>query len=267
MVSNEYRKCIFAFLDVLGFKNIVVSVGSSSDRAMNFVRSLDRIISGCIQSCTECQKTQMDALNIQYSIFSDSICLWCYIDEDENFSKNSRYSFEYISKCYSTTLTLCRIIANIQIRGFTEGIIFRGAISVGQHYCCNNVTFSTALVKAYNAESTFSIYPRVILFSFDDDCIITALLDSLLYTGYVAEEDWVYIDYLRVLYPTLRFQHDLISADLEIHKQLITKGLCDNSDNPNVLEKYIWLAKYHNSRLMSGYEEKQIILDESISGF
>lgn len=259
--NKEYRKCVLAFLDILGFKNIVASVGTSSERAMQFVHSLDRIINSCIDNCIECQKQQIDALNIQYSIFSDSICLWCFIDEDEHFSQNGKYSYEYISKCYSATLTLCQIIANIQIRGLSEGIIFRGAISIGQHYCCNNVTFSNALVKAYIAESTFSTYPRVILFSFDDDCILTALLDSLLHTGYVTEEDWVYIDYLRVLYPTLRFQYDLIAADLELHKNLIIKGLCDNSDDPRVLEKYNWLAKYHNSRLMNGYEDKQIFLE------
>lgn len=253
----KYRKCVFAFLDILGFKNIVMSVGTDTTKAIKFIESLETIITGCINSCERYQNGKIEGMNIEYSIFSDSVCLWSYIDEDKNYSPG-KYSHSYITKCYTAVISLCQIIANIQIRAIREGIIFRGAISVGQHYYQNHVTFSNALVKAYMAESTFSMYPRVIVFSFDDDFILTALLDALLSSGYVTEDDWLYIDYLRVLYPTLAFQYELIARELDIHKELIMKGLKDHEDNPHNLDKYVWLAKYHNSRLKSEYKDKEI---------
>ena len=150
------------------------------------------------------------------------------------------------------------MVSSIQRSGIYEGLIFRGAISIGYHYHNNNVTFSQALVKAYTAESQESCFPRVIIMSFDDRFILSALLDSLISTGYVTEEDWVYVDYLNTVYSGSLFQKSVIKEFFELHKEIIINGLRQNKNNEDVVAKYRWLANYHNNRLRSEYKEYMI---------
>lgn len=252
--KNNYRLCAFAFLDILGFKNIVADVGDDIERAESFIHTLTTLIEESEETIS-C----FSEVHVQYQIFSDSICIWINLDEDEEF--NGKFSYQYIEKCYTAVLALCMIISSIQRQGIYEGLLFRGAISIGYHYHHKNVTFSQALVKAYMAESKESIYPRVILISFDDKFILTALLDSLVATGYVTEEDWVYVDYLNTAYGCSFMEQTIIEDFLNRHKKIIENGLKKYKEDAKLLLKYQWLAYYHNRRLRPGYESFMIHME------
>lgn len=256
MESNkEYRKCAFAFLDIMGYKSIVEKLDSNPDKAMKFIRQLEKLISDCINAISAYEN-----LGVEYIIFSDSICLWVYIDEDEN-RKDEKYifSYKYMERCYVAVLALCQVVVGIQQRAIDYDLLFRGAISIGRHYHTENITFSSALVKAYIAESSDSIYPRVILYSMNDDFVLTALLDSLIATGCVCEcDDWAMIDYIGTIYATSFFDSTLISYNLDRHREFIINGLEQFASNEKVRKKYEWLARYFNSKLREGYKDKSI---------
>jgi hypothetical protein len=247
----NYRLCAFAFLDILGFKNIVTEIGDDIQKAETFIRTLISLIEG-----SEKTLSSFCEANVQYQIFSDSICIWINLDEDENFT--DKFSYQYIEKCYNAILALCMIVSSIQRRGIYEGLLFRGAISIGYHYHHRNVTFSQAMVAAYMAESKESIYPRVILMSFDDRFILTALLDSLVATGYATEDDWVYVDYLNTVYGSSFMEQSIIEDFFNSHKDIIEKGLEKYKNDEKIFIKYQWLARYHNKRLRPGYEKYMI---------
>lgn len=264
--GRKYRLCVFAYLDIIGFKSIISAIGDDNEKAIEFINKLKNLMDGCEKTITIYKE-----LGCQYQIFSDSICVWCYIDEDEHFT--DKYSREYFEKCYTAVAGITMIVASIQRQGVLfYDLLFRGGISIGYHYHEGNVTLSQALVKAYIAESSLSVFPRVILLMFDDRCILTGLADSLASSGFVtiddciynngAESDIAFVDYCGSAYGCFLFDEQTISSFLDKHKTLITKSLIESAKDKKVLLKYVWLACYHNSKIRSGYEKYLIDLSE-----
>ena len=253
MAENKYRKCAFAFLDILGYKNIVNSLDENKDKAMEFIYNLESLMDGCL-STIDIYKD----MGIEYIIFSDSICIWAYLDDDDNYS-NGKFSYEYLEQCYYKILSLCQVICGIQRRGVRYNLLFRGAISIGNSYHTRNVLFSSALVKSYIAEGQQSIYPRIILNFDNDDDILKALKDSLLATGWLCYYDnQVMTDFVGIVYGGNFFMHELIALELDQIRDIIQRGLDEYRDNEHIFEKYEWLAQYFNLKLRGAYKEKMI---------
>jgi len=138
----DYSQYFIAFLDVLGFKNMVFS---QSKRRIEEYFGLVKHVTGYLEGI----KSKQELKSI---IISDSVILSIPFghDESENFS-NLRH--------------LCVAIAKIQYTLAKKNIWLRGAISSGESYFNHyeNLVVGPAYVNAYELEENQAINPRVII--------------------------------------------------------------------------------------------------------
>ena len=126
------------------------------------------------------------------------------------------------------------------------GFFIRGAITEGPLFIDSNMIFGEPLIEAYTLESSIAITPRIIL----STKIMTRLnrynkyynensMKSSLQKFILKDNDGqFFINYLLGItsLPILKKYNKII-------KQNINK----NKNNAHILEKYLWLARYHNN--------------------
>lgn len=116
----KYENGLVAFLDILGFKQYILTADSSN------VYSLYMVISGVYQHMLE------NRLNM--AIFSDSVII----------TSDDIYNMQFIPACLY-------VIKQIY---WCSGLQVRGGISYGNYYCLNNISFGQAIVDAYLCEES-----------------------------------------------------------------------------------------------------------------
>jgi hypothetical protein len=156
---SEYRKKFVAFIDILGFREIVNKTASnnSSIKEDDKQKEIDaiRAVLGLIDDQLKnplwplfAEKHQIDAsykVNFQYRQFSDSI--FVIIDKDDIVD----FSF------------LIYLVHSLLYRLILSGFYARGGISFGELICDDTALFGTAIIKAYDIERKMAGEARVIL--------------------------------------------------------------------------------------------------------
>jgi len=141
-VKITYTNCFVAFLDILGFKELVLSKNKEKKR------KLEKYFS-TIKEITEDLELKKYEQNLKSITISDSIIL------SVPFGKN-------VNQSLSQLRHLCVTVGKIQYRLALDDIWLRGAISCGDAFFENNQVVGPAYTKAFLLEET-SKYPRVIL--------------------------------------------------------------------------------------------------------
>lgn len=136
--SIQYPNCIVAYLDILGFKNLVLD--ESKCETIGAVLHLPYVFSG------EDVATFFKLSSIQLSSISDSIVISIPAKK-----KNAMNKIVRMASVFSVSL----------LWGY--GLLLRGAISVGPLYHDEQVVYGPALVKAYLLEQNAAIYPRILM--------------------------------------------------------------------------------------------------------
>ena len=231
-----YNKSIVTFIDILGFKEIVNNrdpeeVDKILDILNNFASNesdFDEAFDPCVLS------------------LSDSIIRVRNLETEDNIAFPIGHLFLEVNT-----------LVHAQMNLINNGVLVRGGISIGATKVANNRIFGPGFVSAYELESKYANYPRIILSpelinSVGDDVLVTNETHSAeeerkhLRTQLAQGDDAVwYIDYLRAAeneldeigyYPELLMKHkELILTEGRKHKTL-----------SNVSLKYLWLANYHN---------------------
>ena len=269
-MQPTYSKHFVAFMDILGYKSLVINADKDLSNALATIKNLDRMIKKCIKNgINEFEKISRVDFEIKYILFSDSLCIFVPANEYEEGEKIEQYNNHtqtYIKNNYLRLWFLCRLIANIQLEALQYGIIFRGAISFGNHYHSKNVTFSKALVDAYQAETSEAIYPRIILLNTPENDILE--LAPVLYKYFdlrvVEDDDYLFVDYLGKV---CEF-HGLLKSDCDYikwHKKIIEKGIECFLGQKHDLLKYTWMMNYHHNRLIPFFGKEICIKDELIA--
>jgi len=145
--AQDYRQSYLAYVDILGWKNIVDQIGSDFDR-------FDAIIGAfnALQSHEVFDEFARDvAKNVPFNlppphhfVASDTIIL--------STSDDARSLFALVLSCG-------RLCADLLGRGF----LTRGAIVRGKLYHKGRVIFGEALTNAYLTERRSTRYPRVVI--------------------------------------------------------------------------------------------------------
>lgn len=160
-LNKKYEKRIVAFIDILGFKEIVRNSEINSSKiellytALNFLKNWEipeKWDLKYIEIEEDAQKKNINNFDIRgktnTTTFSDSIVVSVKVDNNVN---------EMISTLVSN---LSYIGANL----FEKGISFRGAITIGNIiHEENGIVFGQALIDAYQLETKSAKYPRIIL--------------------------------------------------------------------------------------------------------
>ena len=226
---NGYSQKYVAFLDILGFKEIINEKSPDWIKLHIYdeVRKVDTLfhsdLYGKLLPQTTCNA-------LEFVIISDSIIISLPITMD---------------RAFETFFMACVTLQRMFLRS-SNPILLRGAISKGDYFHYDHITFGPALTQAYLLESSMAIYPRVII-----DNIIqvsetgetkgTLLPSICLYDG----DGFQYLDYVRF---ALMF-HDDDGSDCMRINQLIISCREKYKSNPSIYGKYNWLANKFNSAL------------------
>ncbi len=144
---EQYQTCYIAFLDILGFKNLINDTSLSCQEILDIYKCFDNAIPK-LEIGDEINRHVVEELkHINIKIMSDSICV--YIKSD---TKNA-------------LLCLAAVCFNIQAQllSLPRPILIRGAIVLGDIYANEDRTFGPALTKAYLMEENNAKYPRIII--------------------------------------------------------------------------------------------------------
>ena len=125
-----------AFIDILGFSQMVENDFNCAEKASRFFPKLKEAIVHCREHYSAMVKVNQ---------FSDSIILATKFSTDTDVFEN------FISICIELQ---CFLIKN--------GILSRGGISHGDHID-DGIIFSRALIESYKLESSLAVNPRILI--------------------------------------------------------------------------------------------------------
>ena len=130
------KKCVVAFIDLLGVSH-KIEIGSqwALDWVWLFYKSITQEIK--------------QHENVKFKIFSDNILICREIDED-----NPKQG----------VLEIIEVLDKIEELMFTAKALFlRGAVVVDDLHFSDNFVYGKALVRAYELENKYAVYPRVVI--------------------------------------------------------------------------------------------------------
>ena len=215
-----YSNYCIAYLDILGFKNIVNSEAASTiHEIFSNVRLAKKLISGGTKEkdiiCEIRKKTK-------FYFFSDSIV--CSIPMEEPMA------FEMVA-------SNCMLLQHaLWIKGLQVWI--RGAITIGDLYCGQGEVFGPALVDAYILESTDAKYPRIVM---TEETYRQGIANSNRKEdiGFIFKTD----NELRMV-ECLRFFSGYKLAFRQLIES-VEKNIREITE-PRVQEKYVWIKKNYS---------------------
>lgn len=226
---------LVTFVDILGFSDIVDKKNAED---------VWRIISAFRGANSPAIKSRYSPKIIQ---FSDSLIRAQRIDSKRNIDKPSSILFsELISLIFS------------QIELIGQGVLVRGGMSLGQLAISEGNVFGPAMVTAYNLESKFAVYPRIVI---DPKIISEAKTNRLLWKhGHSAEHEFAsykdlltcdsdgiwFIDYLKACSHDLLSSHEDVLRFFNGHKRLIINNANRFGELSSISAKFLWLSTYHN---------------------
>ena len=240
----EYDEKLIAFIDILGFTNIVNNRYQDDAKSIRTILRHFREILKDFPEKLSYDKKLFRQFRIRF--FSDLIILTIPIRRS-----NSKSFLESLH-------TMTWWIAISQTFLIRKGILIRGSIHKGNIFDREDFIFGPGFIKAYELEHVKAKYPIVIL---SDDVIKYLELNKNTINDYSYYQeiysnitnifhDSHYVNYLQHNYNSFG-PKDYFKLLLK-HKQIIQSGLEEYLDFQNEYQKYNWLKTYHNYRVRFG---------------
>lgn len=249
----EYEERIIAFIDILGFKALINNTNTANTQINNAnIEKMIDIYEEIENSLSEKLQEKDGILDdLQITRFSDCIVI--------SFPERQRDALYFL--CISLLHFLYEMLANYKL-------LFRGGITSGKLIHTDKFLFGPAMNRAYELESNFAIYPRIILdeivlmnrkewllevqnqFSQEPNAqnqfLLEGLENELAYIEDSREsllskdtDNFLYIDYLTKVHTEL----DDPEYDFPIYLNNVNNIISNNitSHNTSVIQKYEWM--------------------------
>lgn len=220
--SVRYAPSILSYLDILGFRELIET------KTAGEISRILRILGESVKP-----DPIFKDLKVKFTKFSDTVI--------RSMPEAEHYPWNFIFEL--------RSVLQAQIALIPQGILIRGAITIGDAVQSWGRVYGHAVIRAYELEDQKALFPRVII---DDEALERLLpaikkegLDSDLARLLRREGSVVYLDYLSACEAELNVPEQEYPIFLALHRDLIVKGLANNAGRPAVLAKYEWLRDYH----------------------
>jgi hypothetical protein len=141
----EYKQRITAFVDILGFKNIVESTISNKIIDSSKVQDIGEVLLYAIDELKEFTGGGIENNTFRFSHFSDSFVVSRVIE--------TRYDIMLFFIALSNIMDALR----------TSRMLVRGGVTIGELMHDHGLLFGPALNRAYKLESKHAIVPRIIV--------------------------------------------------------------------------------------------------------
>lgn len=252
----KYEQRIVAFIDILGFKEIVKQSEKDTTKiellysVLDFLKgweTSDKWDLKFVEIEEDAQKKGVANFDIRgktnTTSFSDSIVVSVKVDNNVN----------------EMTSTLVVNLAYIGALLIEKGILFRGGLTIGNIIHNDNGTvFGQSLIDAYYLETKSAKYPRIVL----SDKLIREL-NYPLETKRNRYPYHQYIDrfadgcigfhqmiYYQVIESWTEMTSEKMISSLANVRKTIIDGLDSSFENPDVFEKYKWLKEQYNNLII-----------------
>ena len=252
----KYEKRLVAFIDILGFKEIV----KQSEKDISKIELINSVLDyfktwetkgkwdlRLVEIEEDAQKRGIENFDIRgktnITAFSDSIVVSVKVDNN-------------INEMASTLIINLAYIGAILLE---KGILLRGGLTVGNLIHIENGTvFGQGLIDSYKLESNSAKYPRIIL---SDNLLkelnypIETKRDRYPYHQYIDRFDdgcvgFHQMIYYQVLESWEEMTKEKLIESLSIVRKVIVNGLDTTFENPDVYEKYKWLKEQYNKLII-----------------
>jgi hypothetical protein len=275
MAIEAYKNKFVAFLDILGFKQLISTIEEKSQTSFTDFNKVWSILNF------------LDRESIQSDGHHD---LNVYEEKENSLSMSELGSpiITYVSDCvvistdgtFDGFKSICNKITKFSTDIAADGIFVRGAITYGKVVHTGRILFGTGYQKAYQLESTKAINPRVIIDSAvveflkkydgqfplnnvgmreDDDTVkYLRLFPQQYYPFYTIS----WLDYLlrvksHILYLLNMFDTRVSGFGNELRdldryccwKEKYTYDLDFSGGDDHILKKYIWVCQEFNETL------------------
>jgi hypothetical protein len=232
--AYEQRYC--AFLDILGFSDLIADIGRGRVE-YHVVRELLRKIH---------QPSKYDTAgtaDFRATTISDAICF------SSSFSANG-------------LAVIVDLISSLTLGALAEGYFMRGGLCRGLLYHDDDMVFGDAFITAYRIESTIARYPRVMLTKQVYDEALGSNLKPYFQEHLAQSDDGPYfVDVLEEIRLGLKVIDAKIMAPAVTEANVASFGkmrdqiqrrVAEAADNPNHFEKAKWFARYWNRAFAVG---------------
>jgi hypothetical protein len=226
-MTYQIRYC--AFVDILGFSNIVRRGLMQPEEIMALLQSVRRLPEGR-------EAIAFSQSDLKFHSFSDNMCVSAAANADG------------ITHITHSLESLARSLLDV-------GILLRGAIVKGKLYQDDDVVFGEALIRAVELESQVVHYPRIMLEREVADEAKTLMRRRLVedfVRDYIVQCDDgpFHLNFLYGMRPYLDSSDEpLRQIYIERYNMVAAKlqaTLDAAVDNPRHFEKQIWFARYWN---------------------
>jgi len=234
-----YEKKIIAYLDVLGFADIVKE--NHPDAAIP--RNILELFHDVLITLKDDKYIGHFFEQFKYRFFSDTIVITLPLRRNSSASH------------LDSLIAIIWLVIHSHLYLIKKGIIFRGALHIGSIYDKGNYIFGTGFQVVHDLEKSDAVYPIVIISDELMDYIeeySNNHEDNSLYNieikPYIAHENHAfnYIDYLK--HENYNSKKEYLEFICE-HRKLIVAELERHKDNSWILQKYKWLSRYHDKHV------------------
>ncbi len=233
MREQTYENRIVAFIDILGFAEIISKTDKDGNEQINnlskaFLRI--RELLGIDEPDEDAAPTR------EITQFSDSIVVSFAVNEDKEF----RFLLEEL--------------LHLQIELLKYDILIRGGIYYGSLVHNDKLLFGPALVKAYRLESEAANSPRIILPKSINEFVAVETIKKLIAND---EDDFFYLDYFDCWNLELIFPSDAAYVEHMMRlKTKIVEGL--KIQKPGIYSKYGWMKSKWNKTIKKHTVTKEL---------
>ena len=227
---NNYAEKYLAFIDILGFKGIVRS--QSSEWIINNIYNEIRKVEVLIHSdLLKNMLPQTTCNQLEFVLISDSITI--------SIQKDLPLALE-------TLISACIMLQRMFIRK-EQPILMRGAITTGNYFHYDQMTFGPALSNAYILESNVAIFPRILIDKSVKIHEICNQQNTLAKAFCVPDTDgYEFLDYVNF---ALAFTSDR-NKDCANIRIFIEQRMREYFKDDRIYQKYAWLAEKFNKALI-----------------
>jgi len=227
------KKCV-VFLDILGFKELVISASKDCEKAQSLEDVLRKI-----EKIGSVKENLIDTADV--TIFSDSVV----ISVDQNHDIFS----ELIERLATMMWTL-----------MCDGVWMRGGVAIGLLSNSSHRPWGPAFIEAYETETRLAVHPRLVFSRKAFDWLSESIDVSDLPIKRDKTDGIYFIDVVGQGVDRLR---DDPGASLHFAKirEHLNIGYSQATDNPSVFRKYSWLCREWDRTLGSKQANYSIDLE------
>ena len=223
----DYEERLVAFIDILGFKNII----EDSTKDPSILKNLSEVFNRMKYDRDERYKEHGldDTFQRRMTFFSDCAVI-----------SYGLHKFSMRQLLFDLT-TIAFNLAGL-------GYLLRGGVTIGKLYHDDDIVLGPALVEAYTLESKIAINPRIILGNGVLDTYYEKVEDSIgkffVINDYLQEDEdgYSFVDYLQN--KTMKrpvFQYRLLLSQFNY---VFCVYMSEFQDDKKVFNKYLWTVKY-----------------------